>query len=103
MASLYLVDEDASSTCEIVHRLYDGYGLTPSKGVAKALLTGMAFDSRRFSIGTVRTLASASRLLEIDGPLEDVIAMLSPERERSEALARLKETGRRFEGPHGPD
>jgi phosphoesterase RecJ-like protein len=90
MASLYLVDEDASSTCEIVHRLYDGYGLTPSKGVAKALLTGMAFDSRRFSIGTVRTLASASRLLEIDGPLEDVIAMLSPERERSETLARLK-------------
>jgi nanoRNase/pAp phosphatase (c-di-AMP/oligoRNAs hydrolase) len=90
MASLYIVDEDASSTCEIVHRLYDGYGLTPSEGVAKALLTGMAFDSRRFSIGTVRTLASASRLLEIDGPLEDVIAMLSPERERSEALARLK-------------
>jgi nanoRNase/pAp phosphatase (c-di-AMP/oligoRNAs hydrolase) len=90
IASLYIVDEDASSTCEIVHRLYDGYGLTPSKGVAKALLTGMAFDSRRFSIGTVRTLASASRLLEIDGSLEDVIAMLSPERERSEAMARLK-------------
>lgn len=90
IASLYLVDEEATSTCEIVSRLYEGYGLTPSKTVAKALLVGMAYDSRRFSIGTSRTLASASRLLEIDGPLEEVIALLSPDRNRSEALARLK-------------
>ena len=90
IASLCLVDEDAASTCEIVCRLYEGYGLTPSKTVAKGLLAGMAFDSRRFSIGSSRTLASASRLLEIDGPLEDIIALLSPDRDRSEALARLK-------------
>ncbi len=90
IASLRLVDEEATSTCEIVSRLYEGYGLTPSKTVAKAILVGMAFDSRRFSIGTSRTLASASRLLEIDGPLEDIIALLSPDRDRSETLARLK-------------
>lgn len=90
MASLYIVDEDASSTCEMVYGLYEGYGLTPSKTVAKALLAGMAYDSRRFSIGTSRTLASASRLLEIDGTLEEVIALLSPDRDRSESLARLK-------------
>lgn len=90
IASLYLVDEAASSTCEIVHQLYEGYRLTPSARVAKALLTGIAYDSKHFSIGTARTLRSVFQLLEIDGPLEAVIALLTPERDRSECIARLK-------------
>ena len=90
IASIHLVDEAASSTCEIVHRLYEGYGVTPSRNVAKALLVGIAFDSRRFSLGTAATLSSASLLLEVDGPLKDIIALLTPERDRSEAMARLK-------------
>lgn len=90
IASLSLVDEASSSTCEIVYQLYEGYGLTPSIRVAKALLAGIAYDSKHFSIGTTRTLRSVSQLLEIDGPLEEVISFLTPEWDRSERIARLK-------------
>jgi phosphoesterase RecJ-like protein len=90
IASMFIVDEAASSTCEIVHGLFEGYGLSPSRSVANALLAGMAFDSRHFTIGTARTFRSVSRLLEIGSPLEEIVALLAPERNRSESIARLK-------------
>lgn len=90
VASLSLVDENASSTCEIVHQMYEGYGLVPSTKVAKALLIGIAYDSKHFSIGTARTLRSVFQLLEINGPLEEIFSLLTPERDRSERIARLK-------------
>jgi nanoRNase/pAp phosphatase (c-di-AMP/oligoRNAs hydrolase) len=90
IASYAIVDESVSSTCEIVHNLYKGFGITPSANVARALLVGIAYDSRHFSIGTSQTLKSASRLLELDGPLEDILSMLSSDRSRSEKIARLK-------------
>jgi nanoRNase/pAp phosphatase (c-di-AMP/oligoRNAs hydrolase) len=90
IASVFIVDEAASSTCEIVHGLFEGYGLSPSRGVADALLVGMVFDSRHFTIGTARTFRSVSRLLEVGSPLEEIFALLVPERDRSESIARLK-------------
>jgi len=90
IASYTIIDESASSTCEIVHDLYKGFGITPSANVARALLIGIAFDSRHFSIGTSKTLKSASQLLEIDGSLEDILSMLASDRSRSEKIARLK-------------
>lgn len=90
IASLSLVDEQASSTCEIVYRLYEGYKLTPSDTIAKALLIGIAYDSNHFSIGTKSTLRCASQLLEIDGSLRDALSLLMHERDRSERIARLK-------------
>lgn len=90
IATLIISDETASSTCEIVHQLYQGFRNTPSSLVAKALLVGMAFDSRHFSLGTSRTLRSASQLLEIDGPLDEVLSLLVSEWDRSERIARLK-------------
>lgn len=94
IATLHIVDERASSTCEIVHRLYDQFNVAPSPVVAKALLAGMAFDSKRFTVGTEATFDSVSRLLEIDGPLEDVIDLLRPVKKRSERIAVLKASQR---------
>jgi len=90
LAAVYLVDEEATSTCEIVYRLYREYGVKPSAAVAKALLTGVAYDSRHFQIGTAETFRAVSQLLEIDGDIEDVIGLLSSEMSRSERIARLK-------------
>jgi nanoRNase/pAp phosphatase (c-di-AMP/oligoRNAs hydrolase) len=90
IASTTIIDESVSSTCEIVHNLYKGLGITPSANVARALLVGIAYDSRHFSIGTSQTLKSASQLLELDGPLGDILSMLSSDRSRSEKIARLK-------------
>jgi phosphoesterase RecJ-like protein len=94
IATIHIVDERASSTCEIVHRLYDRFNATPSPIVAKALLAGIAFDSKRFTVGTEATFESVSRLLEIDGPLEDVIGLLRPIKGRSERIAVLKASQR---------
>lgn len=90
IASMFIVDEAASSTCEIVHGLFEGYGFSPSRGVADALLAGMAFDSRHFTIGTASTFRSVSRLLEVGSSLEEIFALLVSERDRSESIARLK-------------
>jgi len=90
ISSLHIVDEAATSTCEIVYGLYETLDIPVSPKAARALLVGMAFDSRHFSIGTARTLDVASRLIEIDGPLNEVFAMLQGEVVRSERIARLK-------------
>lgn len=90
IASLFIVDESASSTCEIVQRLFEGYGLVPSRLVADALLVGIAFDSRRFTIGSAKMFRSVSSLLEVGDPLEDLIPLLFLKRERPERIARLK-------------
>ena len=90
IATSCIIDESVSSTCEIVHNIYRGFGVKPPANVARALLVGIAYDSRHFSLGTSQTLSSASQLLEIDGPLEDVLSLLSSDKSRSEKIARLK-------------
>lgn len=90
IATHSLVEETATSTCEIVHRLYKSLGLTPSPLVARALLAGIAFDSKHFTIGTAETFRAVSELLEIDGPITEVTALLAAEMGRSERVARLK-------------
>ena len=90
IAALLLVDEDATSSCEIVYSLYRSFGLEPSADAAKALLVGIAYDSRHFSIGTARTFRAVSELLKIDGTIEEITAFLASEMGRSERIARLK-------------
>ncbi len=90
LATIFLVDDEATSTCEIVYRLYRGYCITPSIIVAKALLIGIAYDSKHFTIGTKETFRTISELLEIDGDVDEVIAFLTSEMDRSERIARLK-------------
>jgi len=90
LAALYLVDEEATSTCEIVHGLYQRFGVTPSARAARALLLGIAYDSKHFTIGTPRTFRAVAELLEIDGPVEEIVALLASEMDRSERIARLK-------------
>lgn len=90
LATVYLVDEEATSTSEIVYRLYQIYGATPSAKVAKALLVGIAYDSKHFAIGTAATFKAISELSEIDGQVDEVMALLASEMNRSERIARLK-------------
>ncbi|MEE8355117.1 MAG: DHH family phosphoesterase [Candidatus Bathyarchaeia archaeon] len=90
IADYTLIDESATSTCELVYQIYSSLGITPTPAVARALLIGIAYDSKHFAIATPTTLNAASALLEIDGPLEDVLSMLRTERKRPERIARLK-------------
>lgn len=90
LASISIIDEDSTSTCEIIYWIYRSLGMRPSRGVARALLAGMAYDSRHFQLGRSRTFRAVSELLEIDDALPDIIALLASEMDRSERIARLK-------------
>jgi nanoRNase/pAp phosphatase (c-di-AMP/oligoRNAs hydrolase) len=65
-------------------------GIAPTSDVARALLIGIAYDSKHFTIATPTTLNAASALLEINGSIEEVLSLLRPERNRPESIARLK-------------
>jgi nanoRNase/pAp phosphatase (c-di-AMP/oligoRNAs hydrolase) len=90
IADYSMIDESATSTCELVYRIYSRWGIDPTPVVARALLLGIAYDSKHFSIATPKTLNAASALLEIDGSLEEVLSMLRTERNRPERIARIK-------------
>lgn len=90
LASISIIDESSTSTCEIVYWIYKGLGMTPSIKVARALLTGIAYDSKHFLIGNSRTFKAVSELLEIDDALPDITALLASEMNRSERIARIK-------------
>jgi len=90
LGALRYIDEGSTSTCEVVHGLFEAFGVEPSANAARALLVGMAFDSKHFTMGTAKTFKTVSKLLEIDGSVEDAIALLKSEVGRSERIARLK-------------
>jgi len=90
LADVYVIDEEASSTCEVVYGLYRRFGVEPSAGAARALLVGIAYDSRHFTLGTAGTFRAVSELLEIDGDVKKVLRLLASEMDRSERIARLK-------------
>ncbi len=87
---LMIHDNEASSTCEIVYRLYEKYRIKPSTVTAKALLAGIAFDTKFFSIGGSATYDAVSSLLEIAGDVSEILSLFRVESEISEKLARLK-------------
>jgi len=90
MSKLYIVDETASSTCEIVYDLYKEAGVKPTGQVAKALLLGIAYDTRHFSLGTPKTFRTISELLEINRDLANILSLLTRTMDRSEKTACLK-------------
>ncbi len=87
---LLIHDEDVSSASELVYRLYKQYRIQPSVQTSKALIAGIAFDTKFFSIGDSETYQTVSELLD---PLKDISEVLSLFRsvlETSERIARIK-------------
>ncbi|OGD44211.1 hypothetical protein A3K69_07385 [Candidatus Bathyarchaeota archaeon RBG_16_57_9] len=96
LADLYILEPDASSTSEIVYRIMRHHGVKPSPRTSKALLSGMVFDSRHFSMGGAETFRAASELLEAVGDIGEVKNIMASPMDNSEKLARLK-AGQRAE------
>lgn len=90
ISSLHLLDEGASSTCEIVYTIYKKYCIAPSSTTARALMLGILFDSKHLRLATSRTIQYFSELLQIDGSLEEMFSLLMIKRGRPENIARLK-------------
>jgi nanoRNase/pAp phosphatase (c-di-AMP/oligoRNAs hydrolase) len=94
MATLSVTDEAASSTCEIVYRLFKEAELIPSLDEAKALFLGIAFDTRHFIIATSETLEIVADLVKSGVNAQETLPILSLPMAHSERVARLKAANR---------
>jgi bifunctional oligoribonuclease and PAP phosphatase NrnA len=90
IATLHVADETASSTCEIVYRLFKEAKVELSPDAAKALFLGIAFDTRHFIIATSDTLKIVADLAETGINAQETLSVLSLPMEHSERIARLK-------------
>jgi phosphoesterase RecJ-like protein len=93
-ATLSITDEMASSTCEIIYRLFKEAELEPNLDEAKALFLGIAFDTRHFIIATSETLKVIADLTEVGVNAQEILPIFSLPMEQSERIARLKAANR---------
>ena len=94
IATLSVTDETASSTCEIVYRLFKEAELNPNPDEAKALFLGIAFDTRHFIIATSDTLKVVAELTDAGVNAQETLPTLSLPMHPSERVARLKAANR---------
>jgi nanoRNase/pAp phosphatase (c-di-AMP/oligoRNAs hydrolase) len=89
-ASLRITDDDASSTCEVVYRLYEEARLEPDRDTALALFLGIAYDTRHFIIAKSNTFRTVAKLLGSGLVPEEALPLLAAPLSASERTARLK-------------
>jgi len=89
-----VANEEASSTCEIVYRLFKEAEVELTEVEAKALFLGIAFDTRHFIIATSTTLKIVADLIDAGVNAQETLPLLSLPTAYSERIARLK-AGRR--------
>jgi nanoRNase/pAp phosphatase (c-di-AMP/oligoRNAs hydrolase) len=94
LANIYVSDEDAVATCEIVFNIWASLGLEPPMDVAEILLVGIIFDSKHFGIGTPNMFKVVARLIELGASLNDARELLQASMDQSERIARLKSAQR---------
>jgi len=94
LATLSVADEHASSTCEIVYRLFKEAGVDFTQMEAKALFLGIAFDTRHFVLASSATFKVVADLTDAGVKAEETLSLLSLPMEPSERIARLKASRR---------
>jgi len=90
LATLNVADETASSTCEIIYRLFKEAEVKLTLIEAKALFLGIAFDTRHFILASSDTLKILADLTEAGVKAEETLSLLSLPIAPSERIARLK-------------
>jgi len=94
LATLIVADENASSTCEMVCRLFREANVKPKPEEAKALFLGIAFDTRHFVLASSATFKAVADLIDVGVQAEQALSLLSLPMDPSERIARLKASKR---------
>ncbi len=90
LATLNVADEKASSTCEIIYRLFKEAEVELTSTEAKALFLGIAFDTRHFILASSDTMKILAELTEVGVKAKEALSSLSLPMAHSERVARLK-------------
>lgn len=100
-AYLAIVDESASSTCEILYRVMRGLRARPSRRDLELLFVGIAHETRAFSIATREAFLIASEAIKAGSKPTELFSLIRPQMDRSERIARLKGSQRMELRTHG--
>jgi bifunctional oligoribonuclease and PAP phosphatase NrnA len=87
---LCMIDEKAAATCEIIFELFEEANLQLNLNEAKAIFTGMAFDTRHFALGDSRTFRIAGELVKLGVDAREALTLFNFPIDSSERLAKLK-------------
>lgn len=90
LAAISVSDMTASSTCEVVYRLFEEAEVKPSIDEAKGLFLGIAFDTRHFVIANSGTFKVLTSLIDAGVDVQETLPILSMPMDFSERIARLK-------------
>ncbi|MGD6810205.1 MAG: DHH family phosphoesterase [Candidatus Bathyarchaeia archaeon] len=85
-----IINEQAAATCEIIYDLYQKAQVQLTLNEAKALFTGIAFDTRHFALGDSDTFRIAGGLVNAGVDAQAMLALFQNPIENSERLAKLK-------------
>lgn len=88
--TLAFIDENKSSTAEMIAELIIELGLKPPKKLLTALLAGIIYDSRRFYHLNLSLLQTTGTLIELGGDYDLAVSLLQNPLEPPEKIARLK-------------
>jgi nanoRNase/pAp phosphatase (c-di-AMP/oligoRNAs hydrolase) len=94
LATLTVADEKASSTCELVYRLFKEAEVDLTQDDARALFLGIAFDTRHFVLANSSTFKVIADLVDAGVNAGETLSLLSLPMEQSERIARLKASKR---------
>ncbi|MCP8304094.1 MAG: DHH family phosphoesterase [archaeon] len=90
VADLLLIDEDASSSSEIIYRLFKAKKAELGQDTAQALLLGILYDSRHLTIADCRTIKIVMELCRKGASLVSSRELLEMPLRKSEIIARMK-------------
>jgi nanoRNase/pAp phosphatase (c-di-AMP/oligoRNAs hydrolase) len=94
LATVSVTDDEASSTCEIIYRLFKESKVKLTETEARALFLGIAFDTRHFILASSATLKAVADLVDAGVNAKETLSLLSLPMESSERIARLKASQR---------
>jgi nanoRNase/pAp phosphatase (c-di-AMP/oligoRNAs hydrolase) len=90
ICKLCIIDEKAAASCEIVYGLFKQAKSKPDFNEAKALFTGIAFDTRHFALASAPTFAIVAKLVSEGIDVQKTLAEFALPIDTSERLAKLK-------------
>jgi len=89
LADKIIVNEDATSTTEIIYKIFESKKIKPSRKVSEMLMAGILYDTQFLTIASPLALKAMAKLCTPKS-LEKVRNLLKIEKDYSEVIAKLK-------------
>ncbi len=85
-----IIDQGAAANCEIIYRLFKQAKIKPDFSEAKALIIGIAFDTRHFALANASTFKIMAKLVSVGIDVQATLQEFALPIDTSERLAKLK-------------